>query len=210
MPFNVFGQVQASEMASKALQSEELGEEEMQPAPKLLEVILQNCRGRVDECLPLYLQASPCNKPIESLLFVSATLLHHPLCCTSPCAQLAMLNSCVCELAVLQSVVQPDFNACCASTCLESIYNFESPQGMPHHVKWCLHAAHSMMLMQLPTVSFHALLALGIVFAGCQPRLMCWTQTMHEVKILCPVMPIPACCSAAHVQHTCCICSLME
>ncbi|DBB04276.1 hypothetical protein WJX77_005934 [Trebouxia sp. C0004] len=47
---------QASEMASKALQSDELGEDEMQPAPKLLEVILQNCRGRVDECLPLYMQ----------------------------------------------------------------------------------------------------------------------------------------------------------
>ncbi len=48
-------------MASKALQSDELGEDEMQPAPKLLEVILQNCRGRVDECLPLYMQASPLN-----------------------------------------------------------------------------------------------------------------------------------------------------
>ncbi len=46
-------------MASKALQSDELGEDEMQPAPKLLEVILQNCRGRVDECLPLYMQARP-------------------------------------------------------------------------------------------------------------------------------------------------------
>lgn len=46
-------------MASKAMQSEELGEDEMQPAPKLLEVILQNCRGRVDECLPLYMQARP-------------------------------------------------------------------------------------------------------------------------------------------------------
>lgn len=48
-------------MASKALQSDELGEDEMQPAPKLLEVILQNCRGRVDECLPLYMQARPLN-----------------------------------------------------------------------------------------------------------------------------------------------------
>ena len=46
-------------MASKALQSDELGEDEMQPAPKLLEVILQNCRGQVDECLPLYMQARP-------------------------------------------------------------------------------------------------------------------------------------------------------
>ena len=49
-------------MASKALQSDELGEDEMQPAPKLLEVILQNCRGRVDECLPLYMQARPLNR----------------------------------------------------------------------------------------------------------------------------------------------------
>ena len=51
--------VQASQMASKALQSEDLGEDEMQPAPKLLEVILQNCRGQVDQCLPLYIQARP-------------------------------------------------------------------------------------------------------------------------------------------------------
>lgn len=45
-------------MACKVLQSEDLGEDEIQPAPKLLEVILQNCRGRVDEYLPLYMQAS--------------------------------------------------------------------------------------------------------------------------------------------------------
>lgn len=45
-------------MARKALQSEDLGEDEVQPAPKLLEVILQNCRGRVDQYLPLYIQAS--------------------------------------------------------------------------------------------------------------------------------------------------------
>ena len=51
------GGVQASEMACKVLQSEDLGEDEIQPAPKLLEVILQNCRGRVDEYLPLYMQA---------------------------------------------------------------------------------------------------------------------------------------------------------
>ena len=50
---------QASEMASKALQSEDMGEDEMQPAPKLLEVILQNCRGRVDQYLTLYMQARP-------------------------------------------------------------------------------------------------------------------------------------------------------
>ena len=45
-------------MACKTLQSEDLGEDEIQPAPKLLEVILQNCRGRVDDYLPLYMQAS--------------------------------------------------------------------------------------------------------------------------------------------------------
>lgn len=184
-------------MASKALQSEELGEEEMQPAPKLLEVILQNCRGRVDECLPLYLQASPRNKLLQVPAlcvcpFAAPAPVHQPLCCTSPCAQLAMLNSCVCVLAILHAFVQSDCNACCASTCLDSENKFESPQGMPHHVNWCLHAAHAMMLMQLPTVSFHALLALCIVFTGCQPRLMCWTQTMHEVKILCPMMPLLA------------------
>ncbi|KAL3141839.1 hypothetical protein ABBQ32_004507 [Trebouxia sp. C0010 RCD-2024] len=50
---------QASEMACKTLEDEKLGEEEVQPAPKLLEVILQNCRGRVDNYLPHYLQASP-------------------------------------------------------------------------------------------------------------------------------------------------------
>lgn len=49
---------QASDMARKALEADELGEDEMQPAPKLLEVILQNCRGKVDQYLPLYMQAS--------------------------------------------------------------------------------------------------------------------------------------------------------
>lgn len=50
--------LQASDMARKALESEDLGEDEMQPAPKLLEVVLQYCRGRVDQYLPLYMQAS--------------------------------------------------------------------------------------------------------------------------------------------------------
>ena len=45
-------------MACKTLENEDLGEDEIQPAPKLLEVILQNCRGRVDNYLPLYMQAS--------------------------------------------------------------------------------------------------------------------------------------------------------
>lgn len=45
-------------MACKTLQNEDLGEDEIQPAPKLLEVILQNCTGRVDDYLPLYIQAS--------------------------------------------------------------------------------------------------------------------------------------------------------
>ena len=45
-------------MARRALESEDLGEDEMQPAPKLLEVVLQYCRGRVDQYLPLYMQAS--------------------------------------------------------------------------------------------------------------------------------------------------------
>ena len=54
---------QASEMACKTLQNDDLGEDEVQPAPKLLEVILQNCRGRVDNYLPHYIQASPCHTP---------------------------------------------------------------------------------------------------------------------------------------------------
>lgn len=51
--------LQASEMACKTLQDEDLGEDEVQPAPKLLEVILQNCRGHVDDYLPHYIQAGP-------------------------------------------------------------------------------------------------------------------------------------------------------
>ena len=168
----------------------------MQPAPKLLEVILQNCRGRVDECLPLYLQASP----YKSLLFVSAAVVHPPLWCTHTCVQLAT------ALCVLHS----DYNAYCASTCVESNCKFESPQGMPHYVNWCLHAAHPMMLTQLPTASFHAMLAPCFLFAACRPCLMCRMQTMHWTKILCPMMPLLACCSAAHVPHTCRFCSKME
>ena len=80
--------MQASDMARKALESEDLGEDEMQPAPKLLEVILQNCRGRVDQYLPLYMQASLTqpsndNTPVESYM----TALQHPVDLTLTCQQ---------------------------------------------------------------------------------------------------------------------------
>lgn len=58
-------------MACKTLENEDLGEDEIQPAPKLLEVILQNCRGRVDNYLPLYMQASTrhtCNSDISNVM----------------------------------------------------------------------------------------------------------------------------------------------
>ena len=60
--------LQVSEMASIALHYEELAEDEMQPAPKLLEVILQNCKGRVDECLPLYIQASAISLRVSNVI----------------------------------------------------------------------------------------------------------------------------------------------
>ena len=44
-----------AQMAEKALTDENLEEEDVCCAAKLLEIILQNCRGRVDECVPGYL-----------------------------------------------------------------------------------------------------------------------------------------------------------
>ena len=42
-------------MSQKALTDEEGSEGDVLCAPKLLEVILQNCRGRVDQCIPLFI-----------------------------------------------------------------------------------------------------------------------------------------------------------
>lgn len=42
-------------MAEKALTDDNLEEEDVCCAAKLLEIILQNCRGRIDACVPGYL-----------------------------------------------------------------------------------------------------------------------------------------------------------
>ena len=48
--------LQANEMARRVLADTETSEGDLAPAPKLLEIILQNCRGRVDHCVAPYLQ----------------------------------------------------------------------------------------------------------------------------------------------------------
>jgi len=45
----------ANQMAEKALTDDNLEEEDVCCAAKLLEIILQNCRGRIDACVPGYL-----------------------------------------------------------------------------------------------------------------------------------------------------------
>lgn len=42
-------------MSQKALTDADTSEGDVICAPKLLEVILQNCRGRVDECVPHFI-----------------------------------------------------------------------------------------------------------------------------------------------------------
>ena len=42
-------------MAEKALTDSEASEGDVICAPRLLEVILQNCRGRVDQCVPHFI-----------------------------------------------------------------------------------------------------------------------------------------------------------
>ena len=48
--------LQANEMARRVLADAETSEGDLAPAPKLLEIILQNCRARVDHCVTPYLQ----------------------------------------------------------------------------------------------------------------------------------------------------------
>ena len=48
--------LQANEMARRVLADTETSEGDLAPAPKLLEIILQNCRARVDHCVAPYLQ----------------------------------------------------------------------------------------------------------------------------------------------------------
>ena len=55
--------LQANEMARRVLADSETSEGDLAPAPKLLEIILQNCRARVDHCVAPYLQVGgiiPC------------------------------------------------------------------------------------------------------------------------------------------------------
>ena len=47
--------VQANQMVEKALMDPDAAEGDVSVAPRLLEVIMQRCRGRVDACIPLYL-----------------------------------------------------------------------------------------------------------------------------------------------------------
>ena len=42
-------------MIEHVLADDDLDESDVQPAPKLMEIVLQNCRGRVDACVPPYL-----------------------------------------------------------------------------------------------------------------------------------------------------------
>lgn len=46
---------QVNHLVEKALTNEDLNETDIGSAPRLLEIILQNCRGRVDHCLGHYI-----------------------------------------------------------------------------------------------------------------------------------------------------------
>ena len=55
-------------MAEKALTDEEASEGDVVSAPKLLEIILQNCRGRVDHCVG----------PFITLALARSVFFHRP------------------------------------------------------------------------------------------------------------------------------------
>ena len=46
------------QMAERFLMDDQVDEADLMCAPKLMEVVLQNCRGRVDACVAPYLQLS--------------------------------------------------------------------------------------------------------------------------------------------------------
>ena len=45
----------AAQLVEHVLADEDLDDSDVQPAPKLMEIVLQNCRGRVDACVAPYL-----------------------------------------------------------------------------------------------------------------------------------------------------------
>ena len=59
--------LQAIHMSQKALTDDEASEGDVLCAPKLLEVILQNCRGRVDQCVPLFINLALSRSSLTAL-----------------------------------------------------------------------------------------------------------------------------------------------
>lgn len=56
VPFKLFDHVlQANQIAETALTNADLSEGDIGSAPRLLEIIMQNCRGRVDHCIGSYI-----------------------------------------------------------------------------------------------------------------------------------------------------------
>lgn len=77
------------QMIERAMTDEALTEDNTKNAPKLMEVIIQHCQGRVDACIPRYLALSLQRlataetrlmkvRPLRLPLFPHTRLLHGP------------------------------------------------------------------------------------------------------------------------------------
>ena len=54
----------------KTLSEEDYEESDVQAAPKLMEVVLQNCKGRVDQCVGPYLALSLRRLPVAETAYM--------------------------------------------------------------------------------------------------------------------------------------------
>ena len=77
--------MQAIHMSQKAMSDEDASEGDVLCAPKLLEVILQNCRGRVDECIPLFINLALTRSEVLLICAYSESQTVYLLCyCPRP------------------------------------------------------------------------------------------------------------------------------
>ena len=84
--------MQANELVQKALQDKEASESDIDCAPRLLDVILQCCKGQVDACIPSYIEL--CH---QRWALADAALLCSAECPVHMCLRLMRISAlCVC------------------------------------------------------------------------------------------------------------------
>ena len=111
------GWLQAVHMAEKALTDSEASEGDVICAPRLLEVILQNCRGRVDQCVPHFISlalARLAPAPLQATISPTCPQLRLHVC-TAHCRQAPQAASVSRRWSPAQ--LHPSFRSGCTWRC---------------------------------------------------------------------------------------------